>query len=102
MLRITVDTSGLEELARKLEAIEQTREVPIQELFSADFMSRHTAYASFDAMVAASGFSVATPADFAAIPDRKWDEHVRGNTDYVSWEAMQQAAAKEWAVRQLT
>lgn len=94
---------GLDQLSRKLRdlgararALDGTHQVRADEMFTHDFMRRHTRFGTFSEMVRASGFTVESAEDFAAIPDRDWDTFVRQATSFPSWEAMQAAAGKEW------
>lgn len=105
-MRMKID--GLGELSRKLEKLESnaralhgTHKVPAADLFTADFMRHHSQFESFDQMLAASGFPVESLEDFAAIPDDEWDVFVRSSTTFTSWQAMQEAAGKEWVASQL-
>jgi hypothetical protein len=52
-------------------------------------------------MFDASGFKIESPEDFAAIPDAEWDQFIRDNTTFASWEAMLGEAGGEWAARKL-
>jgi len=59
-------------------------------------MSRNTQHATFSAFLEASGFMVESQADFEAIPDEEWDQFVRANSRFSSWEEMLQEAGQEW------
>jgi len=104
MLKMT----GMAELQRKLEdltpgaeRLSGTHSVPIPELLTPDFLSRCSGFHSAQEMCEASGFKIESAEDFAAIPDAEWDEFVRANTSFASWEAMLGKAGGEGAVRQL-
>lgn len=45
----------------------------------------------------ASGFKIESNEDFETIPDEKWESFIQENTTYESWQAMQEAAAIEYA-----
>ena len=70
-----------------------------EELFTPDFMRRHTDFEDMDAMVAASGHDVRTTEDFEAIPRAEWDTLVRARTRFATWDAMRGKAAEEYAER---
>ncbi len=70
-----------------------------EELFTPDFMRRHTDFEDMEAMVAATGRDVRTTEDFEAIPPSEWDALVRARTRFTSWDAMRGKAAEEYAER---
>jgi len=105
---VKVELKGFDEVQRKLRdlqargrALHGSHRIPVGELLGPDFMRRHTRFASFDAMVAASGFKVESAEDFAAIPDADWDAFIRGATRFAGWQTMLGAAGQEWAARRL-
>lgn len=102
------DMQGFDQFRHRLRKLEDNladlageHSVPANELFSADFMRRHSKYASFDAMVQASPFEVASAEDLEAIPDDEWDAFVRSSTQFDSWEQMMGRASEEWMHRRL-
>jgi hypothetical protein len=104
MLRVT----GLDELQRKLDDMARRAEdlsgkqnVPITELLTPDFLLRCSRFHSAEEMFKASGFKVDTAEDFAAVPDAAWDEFIRANTSFPTWEAMLGEAGGAWAARRL-
>jgi hypothetical protein len=100
MLRVSVDDSGFRELERKLADLQSRRSVSFAELFTSSFMSRHTRLRSFEQLIAASGFNVETKQDFLDIPDSEWEEVVKRETSFHSWQDMQTTAVSEWLQRQ--
>ena len=74
MLKIT----GIDELRKKLDDLAKKADsldgqhIPVSELLSPSFVSKHTSFSSADELFEASGFKVETQEDFAAIPDNKW------------------------------
>ena len=91
----------LTDLARRAESLSGEQQVPLPELLTSDFLSRCSRFQSADEMFDASGFSVNSPADFAAIPDAEWDKFICANTSFTSWETMLGEAGGEWAARRL-
>lgn len=91
----------LRELERRARRLDGRHEVAFAEIFPDEFMLRNTEFPSIAAFIDASGFTVDTAEDFEAIPDDLWDDHVRLHTRFACWDDMQQAAAGEWAKRQL-
>jgi hypothetical protein len=93
--------ANLEDLQAKAHELDGTHQIPADELFSSQFMRRHTRFCSFGEMVAASGFKVESTEDFAAIPDQDWDQFIRQETSFPNWAAMQEAAGEEWVARKM-
>lgn len=91
----------LNDLADKAQALDGHRKVPLAELLSASFLSRHTKFLSLHDLLAASGFKVESTEDFSAIPDDDWDKFIRSISNFQSWEAMLGAAGEDWLVKQL-
>jgi hypothetical protein len=105
---LKIETTGLDELQKKLsdladkaQMLDGQHHVPVSELLTVSFLSKHTRFSSANDLFAASGYKVETKEDFAAIPDDKWDDFIRSISSFVSWEAMLGAAGKEWATKQL-
>lgn len=66
---------GFDELQRKLQQIGdnareigETREVPLSDFLTPEFLSACSKFTSLDEMFAASGFKIESPEDFKAIP----------------------------------
>jgi len=91
----------LRDLQHRAEQLHGEHQVPVSELFPEEFMLLNTDYTSFNDMIDASGYSVESFEDFAAIPDDAWEAHVQMHTRFSSWKEMQSTAAQEWAARQL-
>lgn len=90
------DDRALRRLQDNLKEISSTDDVPLLELFSSAFMSKHTPFASFEAMLEASPFEVETAEDLKAIPDDQWEIFIRKATSFDSWLEMQKEAGVEW------
>lgn len=103
------EMKGLDELQRHLDDLSKRAaeldgkqlEVPLGDLLNDDFIARHSSFASFDELLAASPFKVATKEDFEAIPDAEWDTYIASNTSFDSWEEMQKKAAGEYVTKQI-
>ena len=104
MLKITgLDelTKKLDDLGRKAGEIDGEQTVPMNELLNDAFVSRHTRFANADEMFCASGFKIETQADFAALPEDKWDEFIRSVSAFPDWNGMLGEAGKEWVGEKL-
>ncbi len=104
MLKMT----GLDEFQRKLsdmahraDGLSGNHSVPLPDLLTPDFLRRCSRFQSVEEMFEASGFKVESEDDFSAIPDTEWDEFVRANTSFPSWEVMLGKAGGAWAARRL-
>jgi len=91
----------IRKLQRNIERVAGEQSVTFGELFSDDFMLRHTDFPSISAMFDASPFKLETNEDLAAIPDEDLDAFVEANTRFSSWEEMKSAAAGEWMTRRI-
>ena len=103
-----IETSGFDELQKKLkqlrknaEGIDGENEVRVDELFDVAFMNKYTQCASFDELVTSGGYNVTTPEEFQAIPDDEWDKHIRAKTRFNSWQEMLNQAGADWTLKQL-
>ena len=92
---------GIRKFQRKLERVTSEQCVTFDELFSDDFMLRHTDFPSITALFDASPFTLETNDDLAAIPEAELDAFVAANTRFTSWEEMKSAAGSEWMARRL-
>ncbi len=91
----------LNDMAHRAEGSSGSHRVPLPELLTPDFLRRCSRFQSVEEMFEASGFKIDAEDDFAAIPDIEWDEFIRANTSFPSWEAMLGEAGGAWAVRRL-
>lgn len=91
----------LRRLAQKAKALDGEHSVPLTELCPPAFMAKYTDFQTLEEMFEASGFTVETPEDFAAIPDSEWDTFVATVTRFPDWQSMQESAAAEWVKRRL-
>ncbi|MEG6520443.1 hypothetical protein [Desulfotomaculum sp. 1211_IL3151] len=70
--------------------------VPFSDVFTSDFMEKHTKYNSFNDFLTAGGFQVNSHEDLKSIPDAEIDSHVVKFSDFSSWEEMLSEAAKQY------
>ena|SRR5438552_8280059 len=91
----------LEDLKNKVESVSGERSVLLRELLSPEFLAACSTFSSVEEMFERSGFKVESQEDFAAIPDEPWDEFIRSNTSYFSWQEMLQAAGAAWTKTKL-
>jgi hypothetical protein len=92
-----LDLSGLDELQRKLEKVQGTNDVSSDDLFTDEFVSANTHFASWNDLCETYGVENAEE-DCAT---EKFSDFVREHSDFESFEEMSQAAGAEWIKRQL-
>lgn len=100
-MKATLDMQGFDEFVKNLEAASNIGDtVSLGELFTESFMRNHSKFSDFEELVKFGGYS--TDADeFKKIPDDEFDKFIKANTDFNSWEDMQQDAANEWMAKKL-
>lgn len=93
------EINGFDELKNHLSKIEnnvsdlsKTDKLSFDELFTSDFMSKHTNCKSFDEFLSASGFTQS----FEDIPDDDWDTYVSQHSNFTSWEEMMDTAVEQY------
>ena len=91
----------LQQLADKAEAMDGEHSISLTELCPPAFMAEHTDFATIEEMFEASGFTVETPEDFAAIPDAEWDVFIASRTRFADWRTMQEKAVADWFSRRI-
>lgn len=104
MLKITgLDevTKKLDGLAKKAEELDGQHNIPIAELLNPLFISRYTRFSNVDEMLDASGFSIESKDDFAAVPDDQWDVFIRSVSSFSDWQEMLSTAGQEWVAKKL-
>lgn len=92
---------GLEKLQNNLKELGNKTEIKMTELMSPSFISDCSEFDSIESLFEASGFTVESPADFAAIPDEEWEEFIVINTSFNSWNEMRQKAMLKYAKQHL-
>jgi len=93
--------NNLKSLADKAQDLDGQHNVPVSELLTSSFLSKHTRFSSTNELFEASGFKVESSEDFVAIPDDKWDDFIRSISSFENWRAMLTAAGEEWVSKQL-
>jgi hypothetical protein len=91
----------LRDLTKKAQELNGEHQVPLAELLTSSFLSKHTRFSSADDLFRASGFKVQDQDDLVAIPGDRWDEFIRSVSHFENWKAMLGEATKEWTARRL-
>jgi hypothetical protein len=89
----------LEQLEKNADAINGTQ-VSFAELFDESFMSDHSKFSSLSELVKSGGYSTDAE-EFAKIPDEEFDQFIRENTDFSSWEEMKRSAVRKYTIPKL-
>ena len=89
------------EMADNAEELEGENTVSFEDLFAEEFMRKYTDVTSFESFIEQSQWQVESEEDFEAIPEDEFDEYVKANSDFESWEDMFGTAAKEWIAREI-
>lgn len=101
---MSVQIDGLDELDHELENVlsqieEAGGEVPMEELFTEDFMRSYTDFRDLETFFAESPWTVESESDFEEIPIAEFDAYVDEHTDFDLWDAMLQTGGREYFLR---
>ncbi|MEF8795218.1 MAG: hypothetical protein V5A22_09995 [Salinivenus sp.] len=94
--------TSIEEAHQRAQALEGTHSLSAEELFPPSFMQENTSFDRVEAFLVEGGFDPERDGDWDDLADEGLDQHVRDTTDFDAWAEMKDAAAEEWARRQLT
>ena len=100
---IEFDNFESKKLMNNLEGIsdlEHGKDVPIEDIFTIEFMKRYTKSRNFGEFLDESGLTnpeeLITKEIFEAIPDKEWDEYISKHTSFSSWDDMLIKATEEY------
>lgn len=104
-----VKIDGIKEVQNKLNKIAQTakefgegKNVPLSELMTNGFVKKHTEHDTFESFATESGLiSEGEEVTEEILNSNDFNEYVKDNTDFDSWEDMLQAASVEYIQKQL-
>ena len=103
-----LEIKGLDQLQKKLKAFQENAQkldgqhhVPVTDLLTPAFMTRHTQFATADGLFETSGYKIESEKDLAAIPDDAWDEYIRSISNFSGWQEMISTASQIWVVQKL-
>lgn len=91
----------LKDMERKARELDGTHEVRFADLFSSEFMRKHTQYETINDFFDATGFKLDSQQDFEDLPEDELDARVRELTDFQSWKDFSGKAAAHYASKQL-
>ena len=75
--------------------------VPIQELLTNSFVSRHTRFTSVDTLIDAGELNAKWVGESNAHLGSVWSQFIRSVSDYPDWDAMVRDAGAEWLIRRI-
>ncbi|MFB6250403.1 MAG: hypothetical protein ABEI27_01735 [Halobellus sp.] len=90
-----------EDLPNPRDIVAEDEEVPLEELFDEAFMTAHTAFDTFDEMVAESPSSASSASELELIPRGEWNEFVAETTDFDDEEELVFAVRDHWVATKL-
>lgn len=93
-------SESLRKFSKKLESI-VPESIPFAELFPPDFMRRKTKTPTIEAFFDAGGYDIGSQAELEAIDASAFDDLVKAQSSFDSWNAMKVAAYEEWAQRKM-
>ncbi|SEV80250.1 hypothetical protein [Natrinema salifodinae] len=76
-------------------------EIDVTDLFDAAFVREHTAFESFDELVAASPSDAGSADELETVPHGEWDEFVADATAFDDEQAFVLAARDHWVAKRL-
>lgn len=91
----------INQLVKKSKELEGEHEVPLDQILTDDFISKHTKFQNADEMFQASGFKMDTVEDWEAIPEDEWDVFIKSISSFADWEAMYGQASEDYLVSKL-
>lgn len=91
----------LDQLAKNAQKLNGKHNIPVSELLTPAFVSRHTRFASANELFDNSYLHIKTAEDLRAIPNEKWDAYIRSVSNFDDWHSMLSAATGEWAKKRL-
>jgi hypothetical protein len=91
----------LKKMQKGVKELERTKEIPFEDLFTANFMRRYTDYGTISDFLDNCGYPANTTEEFSAIPDAEFDKYVAANTRFSTWEKMLEKATDDYIVKKL-
>jgi|GEM_PF-1306936 len=103
---IKVDTKEVEDTLKKLEKktkeLEKRKEIPLNELMTNDFVRKHTTHDTFESFAIESGLiSKGEEITEEILNSDEFNEYVKNNTSFDSWQNMLENASVEYIQKQL-
>ncbi|TFI70094.1 hypothetical protein [Carnobacterium divergens] len=101
-------SNGFSDLEKHLNKISKTakeldgdNEIPFNELFTSNFISKHTDYSTIEDFTSASGLDFSSQEAIEDINESVLDNFVASNSTFDSWEDMLASAIEEWVAKKM-
>ena len=94
------DISGLEKLQKKFDKLSKTNPIPLNDLFTKNFISKYTNFSNSDEFFNAC--NIHTDEDLKQISDNELNNLVSKFTKFNSWQEMIDTSVSEYMKKQLT
>lgn len=91
----------LKKLQKNAKKLDRQKKIPFSDLFTPEFMSKYTSFASFDELLSAGGFHAETSEEFEEIPEAAFDAHIAATTKFPTWEDMLDEATSQYVTKAL-
>jgi hypothetical protein len=88
-------------LAKNVKELDGPHSIPLTELLTANFISKHTRFSDANEMFSACGFKYETQEDFEAIPEAEFDKFIQTESTFATWHEMLGAAYQEQVKKKL-
>ena len=75
--------------------------VPIHDLLTNSFVSRHTRFTSIDTLIDAGELNAKWVGESNVHLGSAWNQFIRSVSDYPDWDAMVRDAGAEWLIRRI-
>lgn len=93
--------SNLEKLAERAERLEGEHDLPLEVLFTPEFLDAHSDFTDVEDFFDNSSWDPETTEELEEIPDEELDEYVYEHTSFNNLNSMLNEAGEQWALRQL-
>lgn len=90
-----------ETLRERAEDLPTSEELAVTDIVDDEFVAAHTAFDSFDELVAASPSEADSAEALSAAPDGAWDEFLATNSEFDDEAEFVMAARDHWVAREL-
>jgi len=92
----------LNKMAQTAEELEKSKSVSLNELMTNEFVKKHTGHDTFKSFIIGSGLvNEGEEITEEILNSNDFNEYVKNNTDFESWEDMLQTASVEYIQRQM-
>lgn len=105
--KVKFEMKGFDKLEKRLKEIERKaketieKEWSFEELFTSDFMKKHTKYDSIEKFLKDSPADTDTQEEFDKRDKTKFDRFVKENSEFNNWEEFSSMAGNQLAKREL-